>query len=52
MKKLIISLLITIFASQVSIASPGRTDEKGCHVDKKTQKHHCHEKKSENKIKK
>jgi len=51
MKKLTISLLITLFVSQVSFASPGRTDKNGCHTDKNG-KHHCHEKNSEKKSEK
>jgi hypothetical protein len=45
MKKLIIiTSLLTIFVSQISFASPGRTDKSGCHTSKKTGKHHCHKK--------
>lgn len=40
-KSLLVLSLLTI--SGAAFASPGRVGKDGCHTDKKTGEHHCHE---------
>ena len=47
-KNLILILSLALF-SQSAFASRGGVDKDGCHVDKKTGKHHCHDKKNKGK---
>jgi hypothetical protein len=47
-KSLIVILSLALF-SQSAFASRGGVDKDGCHVDKKTDKHHCHNKKAKGK---
>ncbi|MDB5225157.1 MAG: beta-lactamase domain protein [Candidatus Adlerbacteria bacterium] len=45
MRTLLAGLVLAIsIAPAVALASPGRTDAKGCHTESKTGNYHCHSK--------
>lgn len=47
-KTLIVILSLVAFG-QSALASRGGLDKDGCHTDKKTGKHHCHDKNKKSK---
>ena len=42
-QKLLISIILVTFASSSAFAHGGKLDAKGCHMDKKVGKKHCHD---------
>ena len=44
-RKAILILMATFLLSIVSFAHKGRTNSKGCHMNRKTGEYHCHKKK-------